>query len=164
MTKELYRDRWMVCYENDQGISYVVMHDGTLAVPVTESGEALLITEDSPAYDERLLSLPGGMIDPGEQPADTINRELQEEIGLKAGRLDFLMAVRPFSKYMHLQLHLYLARDLVPSRLQGDEQWAIEVEQVPLSSVESLMASGRLRDSNVILALYLARRFLAAGN
>ena len=57
---------------------------------------------------------------------------------------------------------VYLARDLVPSRLAGDETYTIDVERVPLASFESLIASGRLMDARVVAALYLARAFLGA--
>jgi ADP-ribose diphosphatase len=160
MSREVYKHRWMACYETDAGIPFVLMDDGALAVPITEQGEVLLITEHSIAYDQPVLYLPGGVVEPGEQPLEAVNRELQEEIGFKAGRLDLLGQVHPFIKYMKLRLSIYLARDLQVSWLKGDEEWAIKVERAPLADFESLIAAGRLHDSNVIAALYLARRFL----
>jgi hypothetical protein len=50
---------------------------------------------------------------------------------------------------------------LQPSKLQGDEAYEITVERVPLAQFEELIASGRLCDSSVIAALFLARNFLA---
>jgi ADP-ribose diphosphatase len=59
---------------------------------------------------------------------------------------------------------IYLARDLQESRLQGDEEWPINIVRVPLADFERLIVEGQRRDSSVIAALYLARRFLDRQN
>jgi hypothetical protein len=87
-------------------------------------------------------------------------------VGLHAGRLDYLGALRPFSKYFRQTSYVYLARDLAPIRLQGDEKHEIGVERVPLEGpqgFERRIAAGRLIDAQAIAALYLARGFLADG-
>jgi hypothetical protein len=88
------------------------------------------------------------------------NRELQEEVGYRADRLDFLGELRPWSKYLAVRTRVYLARDLRESALPGDEAYEIGVERVPLAAFEALVDQGRLRDARAIAALHLARRFL----
>jgi hypothetical protein len=83
-------------------------------------------------------------------------------VGLTAGRLDFLGELRPFSKYLSVRTFVYLARDLSPGQMVGDETYVIEVERVPFADFESSIASGRLLDARVIAALYLARAFLSS--
>jgi ADP-ribose diphosphatase len=90
----------------------------------------------------------------------TANRELQEEVGFRAGRIDFLGEMRPFSKYLTVRSFVCLARDLVVSSLEGDEKHKIHVERVPFAEFEALIAAGRLLDARVIAALYRARSFL----
>lgn len=68
--------------------------------------------------------------------------------------------LRPFSKYLTVHSFVYLARDLTPSHLAGDEDYAINVERVPLASFEALIAVSRLFDARVIAALYMACGFL----
>lgn len=104
--------------------------------------------------------MPGGSIEPMEAHEATAARELQEEIGYSPGRLDFLGELRPFSKYLTVRSFVYLARDLTPGRLKGDEDYTITCEQVPLASFERLIARGHLLDARVIAALYMARSFL----
>ena len=148
-----------ICLDAD-GNEFVCTGEEVLAVPLTAAGEVLLTIEPSPAFGEPTLILPGGQTEPDEPQDETANRELQEEIGYRAGRLEFLGELRPFSKYLTVRSFVYLARDLMASRLKGDEGYEIGVEHVPFSNFEPLIVSGRLRDARVIAALYLARSLL----
>jgi 8-oxo-dGTP pyrophosphatase MutT (NUDIX family) len=139
---------------------YVKTGDEVLIVPLTGEEAVMLTIEPSAAFDEPTLILPGGSTETHEGHLETVRRELQEEIGYEPRRLDFLGELRPFSKYLTTRSFLYLARDLIPSQLEGDESYPIQVEHVPLSAFETLIASGRLFDARVIAALYMTRVFL----
>ncbi|HEU5343665.1 MAG TPA: NUDIX domain-containing protein [Ktedonobacterales bacterium] len=151
-------------FERDaQGEVFVGTRNEVLVVALSEAGEVILTIEPSAAFGEQTLILPGGTEEPGEPHEVTADRELQEEVGLHAGRLDFLGALRPFSKYLRLISYVYLARDLSPRKLQGDEAYEIAVERVALEGPDAfdrLIAEGRLVDARVLAALYLTRGFL----
>ena len=113
-----------------------IQHPGAVGmIAVTDEGRLLLVTQYRHAAGRRLLEIPAGTLEVGEEPSATAVRELQEEVGLRAERLDVLGELRPFSKYLTVRTFVYLARDLVESRLAGDETYAIEVERVPLANV-----------------------------
>ena len=156
-------DEWISLHKNERNICYVKMSDAALVIPLTPQQEVLFITEPTPAYGGTVLCLPGGGIESKEQASSAGNRELQEEIGFRAGRMDYLGELYPMVKYVQCRQHIYLGRSLRRSKLQGDEgaDWPITVERIPLAQCEELIASGRLRDSSVIAALFLARSFLA---
>ena len=158
----LYQGKYFSLAADPIHTEVVLAGDEALVVALNEQGEVLLTSEPSAAFPGPTVLLPGGATSPGRSPAVTANLELQEEVGLRAERLDFLGELRPFSKYLTVRTFVYLARDLVPSKLVGDETYAIDVEWVPLASFESLIAAERLFDARVIAALYLARAFLAA--
>lgn len=161
MTQTYFQDRWYRIYQSETvNTSVIAMRNAVMIVPVLDDGRVLLTVEYSPAFNERVLILSSGGIEAGEDPADTANRELQEETGFKAGRLDLLGKLHPFIKYLNQSLTIYLARDLQPSKLQGDEEFEIGLEYTTLDSFESLIAEGRVKDCCVISALYLARAFL----
>src|SRR5690349_535857 len=163
MSRLVVQHKWMMIREDKFGTPFLEMTppDGTMVVALTAKGEVLLQTEFSPAYDRPVYYLPGGGIEEGETALESADRELQEEAGYKAERLDYLGELYPFMKYLHGCFHLFLARDLTPNKLQGDETTEIIVKPIPFADFEQLIADGRLQDSNVITALYMARNFLA---
>jgi ADP-ribose diphosphatase len=146
--------------EDSNGNGYVQGGDNALVVALTPRGEVFLVAEPSPAFHDETLVLPGGEISAGEQPAQTANRELQEEIGYKAGKLVHLGQIRGDAKYNTQCVHIFLALDLRPSRLAGDEPYKMRVGRVPLANFEQLIASGKLTDANSIAALYMAQSYL----
>jgi ADP-ribose pyrophosphatase len=107
-----------------------------------------------------LLELPAGTLNPGEEPAYAANRELQEEIGMRAGRLDELASFYLAPGYSSELMHVFLAQDLTPSALAQDEDEIIQVEKVPASQVMGLVARGELHDAKSLVTLLLAARQL----
>jgi len=155
------QNEWFALDVDERGESYIrPSSDEVLVVALSNAGEVLLAREPSAAFGEPVMLLPGGCIEPGEPHEITANRELQEEIGHRAGRLDLLGELRPWSRYLQLRSVIYLARELAPSRLEGDESYEIGVERVALAQLEALIAAGHLRDARAIAALYMARTFL----
>ena len=163
MSKLLYDGRWFSVHEVADGEMYVALDNAAMCVPLTPEGNVLFIVEPIAYGDAALtLYLPMGKMEPGENPADTALRELQEEAGYYAGQMEHLGTLSPWVKYFTAQVSLYLARDLTPHKLDGDERHTIAIEPIPLAAFEAEIVSGRLRDSTVIAALYLARAKLAA--
>lgn len=145
------------------GDEYIICGDEVLIVPLTDDGRVVLIREPAPALGrEEPLLLPGGSVEEGEELAETANRELQEEIGFRAERLEPLVTLRPWSKYLRVASHVFLARNLQPSRLDGDESYTISLAPRPLAELDSLIACGAINDARVIAALLLARQQYAA--
>jgi ADP-ribose pyrophosphatase YjhB (NUDIX family) len=85
MNRVIYQHKWMMIREDRYDTPFVdMLSDGTMMVALTESGNMLLLSEFSPAYDRPVHFLSGGAIDPGESVLESANRELQEEAGFKA--------------------------------------------------------------------------------
>lgn len=162
MPKVVCETRYMSLMERS-GVTYVRMDDGVLVVPLTADGDVFFIQEYSAAFDMPVLSVPAGIIEPGEDRADAANREMQEEIGYRADQMDYVGEVRMNAKYVEAKHYVYLARELSESKLQGDEQWEITTVRVPLEQVDDLISSGRLVDAMVIAAVYMAKRALGQG-
>jgi ADP-ribose diphosphatase len=144
----------------NDGVGFVHCGDGVLVVPLTGDGHVLLAVEHSAARNREMLGLVGGSVEEGRPLEETANRELQEELGWRATRIDYLGELHPF-KYLTSRQFVFLARDLVPSKLEGDELYPVVQRKVPLKTFETLSASGELFDATTIAALAIARHFLA---
>ncbi len=139
---------------------FVKVRDEVMTIPLDEQGNVLLAVEPAPAFGQDVWIFSGGTAEPGESHEIAANRELQEELGYAASRLDFLGELWPWSKYLTARSFIYLARDLVARSLVGDEGYTIGSERVPLATFETYIASGQIRDARVIAGLYLARAYL----
>jgi ADP-ribose diphosphatase len=155
-----YKGRHFSVMKNVKGTEFGQTDDEVLIVAITAGNEAILIREPSAAFDTPLLFLPGGAVESDEAHSETANRELQEEAGYRAEQLDYIGELRPFSKYLRVRSFLYLGRQLVPSKLDGDEEYEISVVPISVDNFESLIVSQQIFDARVIAALYLARQFL----
>jgi ADP-ribose diphosphatase len=155
-------DPYFTLMADTDGVGFVHCGDGVLVVPITEDDQVLLGVERSPAFDQEVLCLVGGSVEPGEPLEETANRELQEELGWRAAQIDYLGELHPF-KYLTSRQFVFLARQLSPSRLEGDERHPLRAREVPLDSVLALCAEGELHDALAIAALYLAQGYVREG-
>ncbi len=152
-------DPYFALMADADGVGYIQCGDGVLVVPLDENGLVLMGVERSPAFDREVLLLIGGEAEEGEPLEETANRELQEELGWRAARMDFLGELHPF-KYLTSRQFVFLARELSPGRLAGDERYPVGVRRVPLGDVVDMVRRGELHDALTIAALCLAQAFL----
>jgi ADP-ribose pyrophosphatase len=139
----------------------VVHHPGAVSVvPLLDDGTVVLVRQYRAAIDRDLLEIPAGKRDVvGEAPELTAHRELAEEIGMQAGRLERLAEFYNSPGFCDEHSFVFLARDLEPcdNSLQGVEEQHMTVEHVALADVPGLIASGELVDAKSIIGLSLAR-------
>lgn len=138
----------------------VVRHPGAAAVVPFESAErVLLIRQYRHAAGGTIWEVPAGKLD-GEAPERCAARELEEEVGRRAGRLVPLGTILTTPGFTDEVIHLFAAFELepVPQRLDDDE--VIEVVPVPLERALAMIWSGELRDAKSALALLHAARHL----
>jgi len=90
----------------------------------------------------------------------TASKELQEEIGFKAGKIERLTTLTMSPGYLTQKTHVFLAQDLSESRLEGDEIEELEIIRYPFNKFEELIEKDELTESRIIAALFLARKKL----
>lgn len=132
-----------------------------MVVALDDDNNLLLIREYAAGLNDYVLTLPKGLIDPGETPLQAANRELQEEVGFGARRFDPLRQLCSMPNYMGYKIDVILARDLYPSRLEGDEPEPLETVTWPLDRIDELATTEEFSEGRAIAALYLARQWLA---
>jgi ADP compounds hydrolase len=150
-------DPYFALMADAEGVGYAQCGDGVVVVPLTEDGQVLLAVEYSPAFGQEILTLAGGAVDEGESLEEAANRELQEEMGWRAERIQLLGELHPF-KYLQSRQFLFLAQGLTPSQRPGDEQHPVQTRSVPLNGWTELWAQGELQDAVAIAALSLAQQ------
>lgn len=157
--RTVQNDPYFTLMTDADGVGFIHCGDAVAVVPLTEEGDVLLAFEYSPAFGREILTLVSGSIEPEESLAETANRELQEELGYRAGRLDFLGELHPF-KYLTTRVFVFLARQLSPSKLTGDEAHPIAERRVSPVGFLSLYKAGELHDALALTALALTQAFL----
>jgi ADP-ribose diphosphatase len=131
-----------------------------LIVPLLDNDTVLMVREYAGGLEDYHLALPKGAVDKGETLLEAANRELKEEVGYGARELHFLKRVYLSPSYMEHSIHIILARDLYPERLEGDEPEPIEVEPCSLHDLQALIAREDVCEGRSIAALFMAREWL----
>jgi ADP-ribose pyrophosphatase len=139
----------------------IIEHIGAVTIlPLDNDGRILFIRQYRHATGKELLELPAGTLDPAELPENCALREIREETGYAAGKLikigEFFLAPGYSTEYMHV----YLASDLRPDPLPGDEDEFISLEPIPIRQAYDMALNGELQDGKSLAALLLARPHL----
>jgi nudix-type nucleoside diphosphatase (YffH/AdpP family) len=157
------------CFADPDGEEFereLVHHPGAVSVVAYDDDEksVILLRQYRASIDAELLEIPAGKLDvDGEGLEATARRELEEEVGLRAGRLEKLAEFFNSPGFSDEHSVVYLARDLEQhdTDLQGVEEEHMTVERVPLDDVPELISAGEITDAKTIIGLCLAREHLA---
>ena len=130
-----------------------IKHCGGAAV-VAETEEGILFVEQFRyPYGKVLLELPAGKRDGSEDPRETARRELEEETGYIAQKLNFLGEMYPSPGYTDERIFLYLATGLEKKTAHPDEDEFLSLRYIPAEQAASMVASGEIKDGKTQLAL-----------
>ncbi len=132
----------------------VVRHPGAAAiVPLLNHDTVILIRQYRLAAGGYIYEIPAGKLHQGEDPAHCATRELEEEIGYRAGRLDKIATFFTAPGFTDEVMHLYVARDLArgTQALDGDE--VLEVVEMSLEKAMAHIFDGTIRDAKTIIGL-----------
>ncbi|CAD5105878.1 ADP compounds hydrolase NudE [Zestomonas carbonaria] len=136
-------------------------YGAVMVVALADAEHALLVEEYCAGTDDYQLSLPKGLIEPGEDVLVAANRELKEEAGFGARQLEHLTELSLSPGYMSQRIQVVLARDLYEERLPGDEPEPMRVDKVNLRELSSLAQHPQFSEGRALAALYLARDLLS---
>lgn len=130
---------------------------GVVIAPLLDSQTFLLAREYAAGIDRYELGFPKGVCEPGETLLEAANRELMEELGYGARRLQLLKSMTILPGYFNASSALVLARDLYKKKLPGDEPEAISVVPWKLEHFDKLLAREDFSDARSIAAAYMVR-------
>ena len=142
----------------------IVEHSDCVAIIAIDADDnILLVKQYRKAVEKELLEIPAGGIDPGEDPATTVRREMREETGYLPRKVERLGGFYSAPGYCTEYLHLYLATDLVPSQLHAEDTASISLIRVPVGQIPNLIASGSICDAKSIAGLFTFLEHQKAG-
>ena len=135
----------------------IVEHSGSVTiVAVDREGRLVLVWQFREAARKKLLELPAGIIDEGEEPLETAQRELAEETGLRGGRWRELRSVHPSPGFVREPVTIFVAEELEEGERDLDE--GEDVELVRLTPAELESALDELEDAKTLVGLLLYLR------
>jgi ADP-ribose pyrophosphatase len=141
--------------DGHHGTREVIEHRGAVGVVAVHEGHIVLVRQYRYATGEVLLEIPAGKVDAGDDPEETAFRELVEEVGLRARRLEHLATYYSSPGFTDELVYLYYADDLVPEAADAQPGEVLEVERVPVAKLEDLLRPGELKDAKTLLGLTL---------
>ncbi len=149
-----------------EGTFGVIRHPGaSLAVPITDNGQVVVLRQYRFAVARRILEFPAGTLEESEDPLSSMKRELAEEAGYEANRWEPLGQMLPCPGYSDEIIHLFLARELktLQERPEGDEDEDLEVLHMSPEELDEKLSSGNeALDGKSITAWYRAKQVLNA--
>lgn len=155
--KVLILNRETVTLPNGQSTDLeIIRHPGASAVvPVTDNGTILLIRQFRHAAGGFIYEIPAGKLHPQEDPRICAARELEEEIGYRADRLEFLTSIWTAPGFTDEVIHIYRGTGLHPGSQQLDPDEVLEVVEWTLEKAIAGIQIGTIRDAKTIIGLQL---------
>ena len=133
-----------------------VQHPGAVAIlPILEGDRICLIRNYRIAVDTTLIELPAGTLDPGENPAEAAVRELAEETGYRAGRIEKLGELSMSPGILNERMHLFVATQLASGKAELELGEEIETLVVSFSEALQMIASGQIQDAKTVACLLM---------
>ncbi|HTP67236.1 MAG TPA: NUDIX hydrolase [Geobacteraceae bacterium] len=135
----------------------IIRHPGGAAVlPLHDDGTVTLIRQLRPAVGDNMIEAPAGRLGPGEEPASCALRELVEEAGLAARKIESLGLIYPSPGVLDEAIHLFLASGLSDVAAMPEEYEEIAMVRIPLAEAVQMAKDGRITDGKTIALLLRA--------
>jgi ADP-ribose pyrophosphatase len=166
-TEEIYRGRIFevslatVREEEKTYTREIISHPGSaVIVPVFADETVALVRQYRHPARKYLLEIPAGSLATGEDPKAGAERELEEEIGVRAARVEKLTEFYVSPGFLGEKMHVYLATDFTESRQNLEDDELLRVERIPLRACAELIKNGVIEDAKTMIGLtFAAARF-----
>lgn len=130
-------------------------HGAVMIVPMLDNDTILLVREYCAGTHSYELGFPKGLVDAGEMPEQAANRELQEEISYGTEQLYHLSQVMMAPAFFNAKMDIFIASNLYPAELEGDEPEPLDVVSWSIKDYKSLLKQPDFKEARSIAALML---------
>jgi ADP-ribose pyrophosphatase len=137
---------------------------GAVVVPLLDDGRVILVQQLRYPLGKRIFELPAGKLNPGEDPEVAAERELLEETGWNARKLEKLTSIYTTPGFCDEELHIFLGTDLRESpagHKREEGEFTMTSHPIPFADALRMVDAGEIRDSKTIVGLLLAEKRLS---
>ncbi|AEY66265.1 NUDIX hydrolase [Clostridium sp. BNL1100] len=140
----------------------IVLHPGaSVVVPINEKGELYMVKQFRKPLDMTTLELPAGKLDSaGEDPKLCAERELMEETGLRAGKIEHMISIHTTPGFCNEVIHMYAATELTQGDSCTDEDEFLDVEKIHVSKLVDMILNHEITDAKTIIGVMMAEKIL----
>ena len=140
---------------NEHQFYYIDTADWVNIVPITENNEVVCIRQYRHGNQAVTLEIPGGMVDPGEDPSVSAARECFEETGYHCDSVESLGVLAPNPALFSNKVHTYVARNVrLAGEIQNTATEKTEVTLIPLADIPGLLTNGEIDHALVVATLW----------
>ncbi|MFO7888650.1 MAG: NUDIX hydrolase [Eubacteriales bacterium] len=139
----------------------VLNADAVVVIAFDDNNNLYFVKQYRKAIEDYLLELPAGKIDPGESPEISAKRELAEEIGYTAEKMDFLFSIYSSPGFSKEKIHVYKASNLIKKDVDCDDDEFIEIVKIPYEEVLQQIKSKKIEDSKTVSAVLFYSQFIS---
>ena len=133
---------------------HVIVHPGAVGIlPLLDDGRVVLLRQYRIAVDAYLIEMPAGTLEPDEEPIVSAQRELIEETGYTAGKIEPLITFYSSPGILREQLHLFVATELTPGKTALEDGEDIEPLIVTWDEIRNMIARGEITDAKTLIGL-----------
>ncbi len=139
----------------------ILLHNGASAVlPIDNNGNIILVRQHRHPVNDFVLEMPAGKLELNEDPKECAIRELEEEIGYKSNDFSFMFKTYIAVGYSSEVIHIYLAKDLVKTKQNLDEDEFLDIEVYSLEKALEMINDGTILDSKTIASILFYKNYL----
>lgn len=142
--------------DGKESVREIIEHSGGSAVLCEKDDKILMVRQFRYAYKEEVWEIPAGKVNNGEDAEETAYRELEEEGGVKAGKMELLFTVYPSPGYTNEILRIYKATDISEGAVKLDEDEFLTSCWVEKSRLSEMIKNGEIKDAKTLIALLYA--------
>lgn len=139
----------------------IVEHNGGVAIfAVNDKKEVIMVSQFRKPFDEVLLELPAGKLEKDEDPLDCGIRELEEETGYKAKKMELMNVIYPSPGFSDEKLYIYFCDEMEKSSTNFDEDEVIQIEYIPYDKAVDMIYKKEIADAKSIIGILMAGKYI----
>jgi ADP-ribose pyrophosphatase len=139
----------------------IVEHPGAVAIlPLTDDNDVILVKQYRKAIEKEILEIPAGKLEIGEEPRETAIRELKEETGYTAKKMEYLLEFYTSPGFSNEKLYLFIATGLVEGEAEPDRDEYIEITKLKLDDLLNMISKGDILDCKTIVGALTVNNYI----